>query len=366
MDSNANADVESMIAPQRVAIGILGPCLVAWCSQLFLSGICLSSFYHYARQGHFSRDTARIKLFVTTVVGLNVIMGFCSGVDIFRWGTTQERTSVQLWSQTIMDCLMPTMGSIAAFLVQGWFLRRTTLLFQRRRSAVFFSVLVFTGMVAALGGAIGTTYFNFVYASGVENDNLVRSYSIVESVWLWASAAVDVCVSGTLCYLLQAHVAGFSERTDSTLLKIMKLSIETASYTAVAASIAAIVSVSVNTASYFTGDINYVFWIPLPSLYTLSLLTTLESRDRLAKDLNDPPTTIKYGTNKAIELRARSQPRFNVTSPGTTEYVNIHINVAVKEDRRLDNEVEEEKQWRSSRDRKPHRVKELADEESAS
>lgn len=146
MDSNANADVESMIAPQRVAIGILGsscfvptpnikaksyclagPCLVAWCSQLFLSGICLSSFYHYARQGHFSRDTARIKLFVTTVVGLNVIMGFCSGVDIFRWGTTQERTSVQLWSQTIMDCLMPTMGSIAAFLVQGWFLRRTTL-----------------------------------------------------------------------------------------------------------------------------------------------------------------------------------------------------------------------------------------------
>lgn len=348
-----NADVAGTLARQRVAIGILGPCFVGWCLQLWLSGVCTTAFYSYAKRGHFSRDTLTIKTFTAFVFILNTVLAFCSGVEMFHWGSTQTRTSAELWTQTPLDCLLPFLTGLMAFLVQGWFLRRTALLFRTRTSAIVFTAVVFLLQLTALAGSIGVAYLNFITNSNSASNDGARYYAITNSLWLWSSCTVDVGISGTLSYLLKAHVVGFNQKTDSTLVKIIKLSIETASYTAVMASIAAIISdVTINTSSFFTADIIYAFWVPLPSLYTLSLLTTLESRDRLSQELTGLPVIVNCGPRTASEFASAN-------FPGTTDYVNFRVDVSVEEDRRLEDEIQEEKDWRSSRDqrrypRRPH------------
>lgn len=339
-----NADVPGWLAPQRVAIGILGPPFVGWVLQVFMGGICVTVFYNYVRSGQLSRDTTVIKTLAITIFCMNIAIAFFCAETIFRWGTTQQRTTDQLWSQTTLDCLQPAFAGSVEFLVQAWFTRRASMLFKRRPYKWGFIMIATLGIVAAFAGSLGITYLNFCYADGLGGNYYARFYEITNAIWLWSACLVDILNSATLCYLLKTHVVGFNEATDSLLLQIIKLSVETASYTALVAFSAAVVSASVNNDSFQTADLNYIFWVPLPSLYTLSFLTTLASRDRLARGNmgNNAVINPKYNT-KLTELSmlgSRATPQRAVTV-SLSAREDGDILVGKKWERRNDGQIEE-------------------------
>ncbi|KAI5474808.1 hypothetical protein MNV49_002385 [Pseudohyphozyma bogoriensis] len=192
----------------------------------------------------------------------------------------------QLFSQSRLQCVQPVIIGLVGALVQSWFCRRSSLLFVKRRNGKIY---------AALGG------------SGVPGDYVNTLYTVAQATWLFSSALVTVINSGTLCYLLKKRVQGFNEDTANVLNTTIKLALETGSYTAIVATLGALLSVSVNLGSYYTASINFVFWVyatllllplhghfvdsyswfnrPLSSFYTLSLFSTLDSRDQLARTI---------------------------------------------------------------------------------
>lgn len=104
-----------------------GPLFVAWSLQLFLAGICVTAFYYYVRDGHLSRDSTHVKIVAVSVLGLNTAIGLFCGVLIFQSGVSQNRSTDQLWSSSVLLCLQPTFAAMVGFLVQGWFARRGSL-----------------------------------------------------------------------------------------------------------------------------------------------------------------------------------------------------------------------------------------------
>lgn len=70
------------------------------------------------------------------------------------------------------------------------------------------------------------------------------------------------------------------------------------------------------------------------------------------QELTGLPVIVNCGPRTASEFASAN-------FPGTTDYVNFRVDVSVEEDRRLEDEIQEEKDWRSSRDqrrypRRPH------------
>lgn len=95
---------------------------------------------------------------------------------------------------------------------------------------------------------------------------------------MWLSAAVDVSISTTLVVGMRRHLHGFNQSTDNAIRSIMKKAMLTASWTALFATCGALMSVVWPWTEVHTMDILFAFEVPLSSLYTLSLLTTLDSR----------------------------------------------------------------------------------------
>lgn len=287
---SSNIDVPAMVASDRTAVALLGPALIGWVIQILIAGICISIFYSYVRDGHFARESTSVKRLITTVFGLNCLIAFCSGESIFVWGTSQARSEVSLHRFKPLGCLQPALSGAVGFGTQGWFARRSALLFENRSCKLFFLATVGVIMLTSFAGAIGASYFDFVSISPTNSKSICTVWKITNALFLWGSAFVDSINTSVLCFLLATKVAHFNQRTDSLLKKIMVLSIETALYTTVAAIVAAVVVLTyINPTSSTTVAVSWAFWVPLPSLYTLSLLTTLVSRERHNEDSRKHP-----------------------------------------------------------------------------
>lgn len=108
---DTSVDVTGVLAPQRIAVGYLGsvfitcasenhipdvpigPCYVGWALQIFLAGVCCSSFTAYVREGRLATDRLNVKVSVLVVVVLNTTLAILCGEATFHWGTTQARSS---------------------------------------------------------------------------------------------------------------------------------------------------------------------------------------------------------------------------------------------------------------------------------
>ncbi|KAI5475078.1 hypothetical protein MNV49_001954 [Pseudohyphozyma bogoriensis] len=245
------------------------PLYVSWDLQILLSGICIALFYQYLRKGRFSRDSRMVQALVIATFALDMLAVLSNGSMSVYWGATQKRDIKSLWSLTWVDCLQPVLiGAVALFPTKVGRVLYTLL---KAESDPIGSILLVT--------------VNFEYSSGAWAPALDSLFARAPEIWLWSSCFVDVVNSATLCYLLKKRVAGFNSATDSTIHRVIRLAVETGSYTAVMAFAGAILSAVLDLNSYYVANINYMFWILLTPLYTISLLTTLESRDQLAKCL---------------------------------------------------------------------------------
>lgn len=64
-------------------------------------------------------------------------------------------------------------------------------------------------------------------------------------IWLYSCAGVDVIVTGILVVTLRRHITGFRENTDGVLKNLIYLAVSSASYTAICATIPALLIVAI-------------------------------------------------------------------------------------------------------------------------
>lgn len=148
-------------------------------------------------------------------------------------------------------------------------------------------------------------------------------------MWLIGGALADIQISAALVSQLVKRIRGFSTNTDSTLRKLITISLSSASLTAVTALIAAVLNFAIPGDSIYV-NITIAFFTPLPSLYALALFSNLNARDKLTTRLGDNTKSSKVSVNHVL-----SHPNIAVdlpiglavsSSPHYPSYGNIKSN----------------------------------------
>lgn len=109
------------------------------------------------------------------------------------------------------------------------------------------------------------------------------------AIWLIGAAITDSTISLALFFNLRARskaAGGFNPTTSKLLGMLIRTGLQTAAYTAINSIGGAVVSVAFDETNLMTTDVPYAFFLPMSSLYALSLLTTLNSRQKISQQLS--------------------------------------------------------------------------------
>ncbi|KAI5474625.1 GTPase activating protein [Pseudohyphozyma bogoriensis] len=235
--------------------------------HILLTGLTLSMFTRFLTTSRFSREPPWMRTIILTTFIFNLFQLGVTVGDVIYWAATQEREYDHFFEGTYMDSLTPLFDGVIAFLVQGVYGWRAWTLFKSKwRKRVFVAVLVPT-MLAGVFSAFVVLVLNFGYATGKFDHAGLLTFNTMASLWLWCSFAADTGISVTLWFLFRSNVAGFNQSMDSVLLKLARLAIQSGSYTAITALLAA--AFTDGFMSDYTVAIPYVFL----SLYTISLFS---------------------------------------------------------------------------------------------
>ncbi|ORY92650.1 concanavalin A-like lectin/glucanase domain-containing protein [Leucosporidium creatinivorum] len=228
----------SPMASQDLANRMAGPVLMGTAAQLFIAGSVYSNALQYWRSLPSSRDSKPLRFAIVAVLLLLSWACVMCVIDIWSWGVSQNRSAQGLEATSVMDAMTPLPAMLVGVLVQSVFVTRAMSLFTNRRIRNVWTVYMILAITMSFVGGIGTVAMDFRYAFNTVDDALPLNWDIVLSAWMWCSFIVDVSISITMCILLSSRLAGFNERTDSALMSLMYLSIESAVPTAIVALVA--------------------------------------------------------------------------------------------------------------------------------
>ncbi|KAI5479408.1 PEBP-like protein [Pseudohyphozyma bogoriensis] len=223
-------DVEPA-APPATAFALLAPVVLGCCVQLVLYGLLISSFTTYLTTS-WSTTTRPTRCVILLVVALTTLSTALYAGDIVHFSTLQQRDGASLLKGT---------------------LRETT--------EALWSVIY--------------------YHEPLLESNSHPTFNQCVGIWLGSAAGADLIISGTFIVCLRQRLLGHDASTDTLVRRISKIVLQSAAFTALFAVPGAIVSIIFNGNSLNTTDLAYCFWLPLSGLYSLSLFTTLNLREKM-------------------------------------------------------------------------------------
>jgi len=237
----------------------LGPVFLAHCFNWSLYGLlCLQVYIFYAS---FPRDARHTKALVYGLFVIDTISIACStysGYWIFvqNWGQRSVFNHLG-WSWATV----PASSGLVALIVQIFFAHRIWSISKNWWMPVF--------IVLLSGVACG-----FAFASAAEVAHL-QSFTYIRlqipSIWLSFGIAADFFVCATLVYYLMKAPKGFA-LTNRIIVRLVRISIETALVTIVAAAVKLYLIFS------RSDNMHLLFCLLLARLYSNALLGTLNSR----------------------------------------------------------------------------------------
>ncbi|GAA5859989.1 hypothetical protein JCM8547_003047 [Rhodosporidiobolus lusitaniae] len=266
------------LASQSYSWWIIGPGLVGWTGNLLLWGMVAGWTGVFLRSEAFKREPFRRKLLLFWVVFSCTLSAGSDYYLIFRWGTTQARDAFSMIAPSPVNALQPTACAMTGVPTQTFLAMRAIKLLRARWAKIACSV--FFGLLISVQTAfmIFNTALNYEFGHDRLSGRLLNMVvdGIASGVWLWASAAIDVGITTILVVVLRKRIAGVFEDTDSKLRRLSWLAVQSASYTAVLATVGATTAYAARGILY--SSLAFTFWYPLPSCYGLALLTSLSSR----------------------------------------------------------------------------------------
>jgi hypothetical protein len=160
---------------------------------------------------------------------------------------------------------------------------------------VYIAICIFLALAGAIG--LGITQRESVTTGDciihpcqpltrlVLNTNGYTSYIwllLFTELWTWAAAITDLSISVIIIFALSKAQTGYNMPTDHLVTKIINATMESASMTTTFA-IATAISYATNWNNMLAA-IDLVFLIPLPSLYTFSLLWCLQTTQHVREE----------------------------------------------------------------------------------
>ncbi|KIY43275.1 hypothetical protein FISHEDRAFT_78621 [Fistulina hepatica ATCC 64428] len=138
-------------------------------------------------------------------------------------------------------------------------------------------------------------------------------------LWLASSTAADLLVTGSMVYYLQSHKTGFPS-TDGTIDRIIRLTLQTGTLTAIIALVDLLLFL------FLKDGIHFILNWMLINLYTISLLSSLNSRQGWHWDSSDHRPS-SGPASASGQNRTRSGGRedmFTLTRPEVFIHVETH------------------------------------------
>ncbi|KAJ7500845.1 hypothetical protein B0H11DRAFT_1994661 [Mycena galericulata] len=213
---------------------------------------------------------------------------------------------------------VPVMSGIVSFLVafigQSFYAYRLFLLSKSRWLPLFIVVIALMSSIGAfLAGS-----FSFKVGSDLPLLHSKRNFGI--GVWLGGAASTDIIITAAMSYYLWKSKTGFRE-THALVSRLIRLTIETGSVTAVVAIIDFTLFFGIPDKPYFIAA-----GIILPKLYANTILAVLNARFQIAGG---------RGSNPSVDFLTFPNIR-NIDGPntpsGTGPVVAIHREVFTDRD----------------------------------
>ncbi|GAA5874375.1 hypothetical protein JCM8547_005382 [Rhodosporidiobolus lusitaniae] len=175
---------------------------------------------------------------------------------------------------------LPLVSGIVSTSVQSLLMARAASLLRKKAIRTTFLIVTSLLILFSFTSAILITIANFLYwdadPNAIERIHPI-DWNVGYTMYLWTSAVIDLVISISLALTLKQRVAGFNEKTDGLLKRLIRNALQTASYTTFLCIVGACVTVALPDSNEYTST-GYAFFAPLPPLYGLSLYTTLSTR----------------------------------------------------------------------------------------
>ncbi|PBK61337.1 hypothetical protein ARMSODRAFT_965129 [Armillaria solidipes] len=244
-----------------------GPEIVASLLHWGLFGTLSVQLYLYYLA--FPNDRKSTKYLVYGVYIVEFVQTILVSHDVFAafgygFGDIEALTEVHFnW------LIVPIMSAVAAFVGQGFYAYRIFILSRSRTVPASVVCLSFTSSM----GAIITGVYSFQANDIIKLNN--RKTSIVVGIWCGASALCDVVIAICMTYYLTRRNTNFRQ-TRILITKLIRLTIETGSVTAVVA-LLTLILFSAFPGETFYGTPAFI----MPKLYANTVYMVLNSRIRI-------------------------------------------------------------------------------------
>lgn len=226
-----------------------------------LYGIMITQVYLYFYTGKKDRTWLKcIVLFLFLADTVNAIFNLVYVYDalVINFNNVQYLATANWIFATI-----PAMTGIISSCVQLCYAWRIKVITNNIWAVTFIIVCATISMLASIGTSIAVEIVSIF-------SEFVR-FKVVATIWLVAAILADVCIATSLTHHLQKHKTGFGA-TDDMLDRIIRLTVQTGSTTAICAFVHLTLYLADKT------GIHLIFGVPLSKLYTNSLMSSLNAR----------------------------------------------------------------------------------------
>ncbi|KAJ7113246.1 hypothetical protein C8R43DRAFT_1242678 [Mycena crocata] len=230
--------------------------------SFFFMGTLVIQVYVY--RVCFPKDSIFLKLLVYFIFLMMLVCTYLNAADVENWfgfsfGDMSRFTHARYWR-----FYAPTMGSVIAMLVQLFFCYRILVI---KRSAWPASVFIgLISMVQAAGG-IGAGIMAYTTTNAKHDTTVI----VLAQLWLIGGATADVLIAAAMTYLLLK--AAVIPSTRDLAKDVVRLIIETNTFSAVVAIVGLVLFVGIKDNRYFICPA-----MILPGIYANTLLVTLNNR----------------------------------------------------------------------------------------
>ncbi|KAK1227048.1 hypothetical protein PQX77_009958 [Marasmius sp. AFHP31] len=301
-----------------------GPLLIGYLFNYGLFGTLSVQTYLYYNA--FPNDALKFRLLVYGVYIVECVQTILVTHDVFAifaygYGNMKALDDVHLlWFHA---CVLP---GLIAFTVQSYFAYRIFLLSRSKIISMIITITALTEMAGALATAVFAKK-NATWSNVASDKRIVP----VVGLWLGGSAICDILIALSMTYVLAKYNGGFTE-TRNHVNRIIRLTMETGSLTAIVTSLHLILFVVMPNKNYHIAPD-----IVLAKLYSNSLMVVFNSRmqvhsSRGCLQSNDPSGVAGIDSTgfRATETNRRPVDGIQVKVQQTTDWNDNYPMDAVK------------------------------------
>jgi len=288
----------SALPPIPADIGrVAGPLLIGHLLHWGFFGVLSMQVYMYYLA--FPNDSGRIRLLVGGVYLFETAQIFILTQSAFRAFAEGFGNLLILDQIGTIWFSVPIMGGIVAFAVQSFYAYRVSVLSKSIVVACFIMLLAFV----QLGGAIAT---GIESKRAVLNSRFLGTSSFITlGIWNGGSAVCDGIIAICMTvYLLRRKTN--VKRTAAVVDRIVRLTIETGTFTAVIAILNLVLSLLPGHPTYYMGVVGI-----LGKVYSNSMMVSLNSRMNIAPDINSTTVGGPHATDGTYS-KARSATAYEM------------------------------------------------------